>query len=224
MRHLRPTLAGLLSPLSLLLLATSGCGGGSDDPVVPPGNGNGPSQFGVLAGVVSHSDHGVGNVGVTLRDGPGADRQATTPNDGSFSFPNLEPGTWTLEVSPPDYFQLAPGQAAVRTVQVSAGVTASADVVLAPVVEPEGVYIEATSGLSFSPSSVQVVPGARIRWVNTSNELHTVTPQGHTEWSEGTIAGQGDVFEAVMNNPGDFSYFCVPHQGDGMNGSLTVVP
>jgi len=225
MSHLRARPRPALLTLSLLFLA-SACGGNGEDPFVPPsnGNGNGPPETGTVSGSVTHLDRGVGQVEILLRDGPGADRQVTTPNDGSFSFQDLEPGSWEVEVRPPDYFQLASGEAEVRTVEVSEGGTATVAVVLAPTQEVQEREIETTSSLTFAPSEASVPPGTRVRWVNTSSVLHTVTPEDHSEWSEGTLSSQGDEFEVVMNNPGTFDYFCAPHLGDGMVGVLTVSP
>lgn len=216
----------LTIPIVAALFLASGCGGNGEDPVVPPVNGNGdpPPEAGVISGTVSHQGEGVGSVHILLRDGPGGDREATTPNEGTFSFQDVEPGSWELEVTPPDYFELASGEDAVRSIEVTEGGTTSVTIGLAPPEELEPVEIATTSGLAFAPSEAEVAPGTRVRWVNTSTELHTVTPEGHSEWSEATLSSEGDEFETVMNNPGTFDYFCVPHQGDGMVGVLTVSP
>jgi len=217
----RPIAVVLFALTSILLTAC----GGSDDPVTPPGDNGPPGAPGAtIQGAVTHGGAGVGSVDVRLRDGPGPDREVTTTNDGAFSFADIEPGSWQLEMSPPDYFQFAVGEDAVRSVQATGGQTTTVNVSLAPLAELDIQEIEATSGLAFSPGELNVAPGTRIRWVNTSTVLHTVTPSDHTEWSEGTIAGQGDTFEAVVNNPGTLDYVCTPHVGDGMVGVIAVVP
>jgi plastocyanin len=221
-RNSRRPFAVVLFAFALILMTACG---GSDDPVTPPGNDDPPAAPGAqIQGAVTHEGAGVGSVQIRLRDGPGPDREVTTPNDGTFSFDDIEPGSWQLEVTPPDYFQLASGEDAARSVQATGGQTATVNVSLAPLAELDIQEIEATSGLAFSPGEVNVAPGTRIRWVNTSTVLHTVTPSDHTEWSEGSIPGQGDTFEAVVNNPGSFDYICVPHQGDGMVGVIVVEP
>ncbi len=209
----------------LVALIPVACGGNGEDPVGPPsGNGNGDPVPGTVVGSVTHADAGVGGVTLTLRDGPGSDQEEVTPNGGSFEFSDVEAGSWELEVSPPDYFTLAGGESEVRSVEVTEGGTVTVNITLAPVEELELVEVDATSSLTFSPSTVDVSPGTRIQWTNDSNMLHTVTPEGHSEWAEGTIGSQGDTFEAVMNNPGEFEYICVPHVGDGMTGVVNVAP
>lgn len=219
-RHTLPTLL----PLAPLLLVLFGCGGnGGTGPENGNGNGNGEPTPATVVGQAIHSDAGVGSVVVQLRDGPGSDREMTTPNNGEFTFEDVEPGSWQMEFIPPEYFELAGGEAAVRTVQVGEGATVTQNVTLTPVTEPDSPLILATSGLTFSPPNVTVAPGAIVRWENDSDVLHTVTPRDHEEWSEGTLPGNGDTFQAVLNNPGDFDYFCVPHEADGMLGSIRVV-
>jgi plastocyanin len=212
-----------------LAFLLAGCGSSSDDPIGPPpgngnGNGNGTAEAGDVTGTVSHADFGVGQVQLTLRDGPGDDRDLTTSNDGTFTFEDVEPGSWELEIAPPGYFELAQGEDAVRSVQVPEGGSVTVNVSLSPTQAGDTRIIEATTGLTFSPASTNISPGTVVRWVNESSVLHTVTPDGHSAWSEGSMPGSGDTFEIVINNPGEYDYVCVPHQGDGMVGTVTVVP
>lgn len=219
----RPTgVASLLHPAGVLALLVA-CGG-DGEPAGPPNDDPPPETPASVQGQVTHAEAGVGSVVVHLRSGPGADREMTTENDGAFEFEDVEPGSWELEIVPPEYFQLAQGEEAVRSIDLGEGESFDLEVGLAPLEELEVLEIEATAGLSFSPAVATVPPGTVVRWINTSTVLHTVTPDEHSEWSEGVISSQGDIFEAAVNNPGEFDYFCVPHLGDGMVGEIRVEP
>ena len=211
--------------VALMFSMLYGCNDNGEDPVSPPPPGeNGDSEVGLVEGTVTHAEAGVGDVEIHLRDGPGTDREMTTGNDGAFEFDDVEAGTWEMEVVPPDYFQLPEGEAPTRSVDVTEGQTSSVTVTLEPVDELEVQEISATGDLAFDPANVQVAPGTRVRWVNEAAMFHTITPDNHEEWSEGTVEAQGDTFEVVLNNPGEFDYFCVPHEGDGMADSIEVLP
>jgi len=178
---------------------------------------------GSVAGTAVHAGWGVGSVELTLSDGEGDPRMQTTNPDGSFFFGGLEPGEWELQIQPPSYFQLASGQEAVRTLTVGTSQT-QVDIVLAPTAAQQTVEIEARGTLVFAPATLTVTAGTRVRWVNTQSVFHTVTPSGHSAWSAAPLNSLGDSFEVVLNNPGDYAYFCEPHATDGMAGTVTVQP
>lgn len=75
---------------------------------------------------------------------------------------------------------------------------------------------------SFSRSQVTVEPGTTVRWVNQGDIVHTVTPDGHSEWQRATFAEADDVFEHTFEDEGEFPYFCEPHQSVGMVGTIVV--
>jgi plastocyanin len=207
-----------------VFLVPAACGGG--DPVDPGGNGgNGGNGNGggapAVTGSVTFSGSGVGSVQLVLRNGPAPDRQLTTENDGDFTFSNVAEGAWELVVTPPGYFELAAGQAEVRNVQVPAQGNVTVNVTLEPVAPMPVQEIQALA-TSFASSNLTVSPGTRIRWRNAVDDFHTITPSGHTEWARGTVTGTGATFEAVVNNPGSFNYYCEPHQGLGMVGVIQV--
>lgn len=99
-----------------------------------------------------------------------------------------------------------------------------------------GAVVEMTTEFSFSPGTVEVPVGATVEWRNVSNVPHTVTadpalaadptfvslPQGAPPFDSGSIA-PGGVFTQAFTVPGRYDYFCVPHQGFGMRGSVIVV-
>ncbi len=77
---------------------------------------------------------------------------------------------------------------------------------------------------AFSPSQVTVEAGTTIRWVNGGDVVHTITPDGHEEWTRAVLESEGEVFEHTFHEPGDYPYICEPHQALGMVGTIRVVP
>ena len=97
-------------------------------------------------------------------------------------------------------------------------------------------------GLEFRPRRVSVGVGRTVEWVNESDVGHTVTayedelPSGAAFFASGgfeteaaarrDLAGglidTGGTFAHVFATPGEFPYFCVPHEGSGMTGVVEV--
>lgn len=207
-----------------MFVAIAACGG-SDGPTGTNGDDDDdddptPSASALLIDA-QHDEWGVAQVEVTITGPGGETTTASTDQDGAIDFDDLDDGTWTVEISPPSWFDLASGQSAEREFDLD-GSERQVSIQLAPVVAQETVEIETTAGLSFSNDDLVVAPGTRVRWFNESELLHTVTPEGHTAWTEGTLQGAGYDFEVVFNNPGEYPYFCSPHRAQGMTGEVTV--
>ncbi len=107
------------------------------------------------------------------------------------------------------------------------------------------VTIDMTDGLSFDPSSITVPPGTSITWENVGNVGHTVTAYGDQIPDEaeyfasggyggeqaardayfadngGNIPG-GESYSHTFSATGEYGYFCIPHEGSGMTGTITV--
>ncbi len=177
-----------------------------------------------VSGNIQHDGWGVAGVHLLLRDPSGDETEVTTEADGDFHLEAAEPGDLELEITPPDYFDLAAGEEQVRTLTVGSGESESLTVQLSPVTEQETVEVELLGNLTFSPSQVTATPGTRIRWINAESMAHTVTPEGHDAWSSASLTSAGDTFEVVLNNPGEFPYFCQPHQADEMEGTVVIQP
>lgn len=100
---------------------------------------------------------------------------------------------------------------------------------------------------SFDPETITVTPGTTVVWKNTSSRGHTVTayegslPEGaayfasggfETEtaardaWTsqKGGIFYGDETFEHTFEVPGTYGYVCLPHERDGMVGSVEVRP
>ena len=93
-------------------------------------------------------------------------------------------------------------------------------------------------GQRFTPDVAVVRAGTIVTFVNESSEAHTVTaydgvPQyfasgGAT--SEATardaiadaLIGQEASYAVAFDEPGTYEYFCIPHEGQGMRGTIEV--
>ena len=62
---------------------------------------------------------------------------------------------------------------------------------------------------SYSPRTITVSRGTRVRWTNAGATPHTVSSNAGT-WGSGTLAS-GDVFRRVFRRAGSFSYHCTFH-------------
>lgn len=95
--------------------------------------------------------------------------------------------------------------------------------------------IEMTNRLTFIPDTLHVSVGDRVTWKNTSMLVHTVTadsaqstvegsvrlPEGAESFDSGSI-DPGDEFSRKLHVPGIYTYFCIPHEGAGMWGTIIV--
>ena len=88
-------------------------------------------------------------------------------------------------------------------------------------------------GFHFEPHIVHVEPGDTVRWVLESGR-HTATsydpsngtplriPEGANGWDSGMLSESGETFEKTFQIEGVYDYFCVPHEGAGMIGTVVV--
>jgi plastocyanin len=205
--------------LGLAGLLLGSCGGNGGEVTDPPITGT------EIRATVTLD--GSGEAGVTVRlYQPGAGSPmttATTNANGTAVFGGLSAGAYEVEVVVPAGAELEEG-AARRPVSVASGQSAGVTFSLTtPTTPPTGrVDIVLTSTLRFSPSQVTIQAGTTVRWINDVTMFHTITPDGHSEWAEGTVTSAGDTFEHTFNNAGTFAYFCSPHRGDAMTGVIIV--
>lgn len=102
--------------------------------------------------------------------------------------------------------------------------------------------VEMTDDLVFDPADVTVSEGTTVVWENVGTITHTVTaynvlPVGATYFASGGFDSEsearegypdtgglepGDTFEHTFEMDGSFDYFCVPHESEGMQGTITV--
>ena len=87
----------------------------------------------------------------------------------------------------------------------------------------------------FQPATLTVARGTTVTWMNAGQQPHTVTddsskaanradaqlPSGAQSWDSGFIEA-GKTFTHTFDTPGDYTYFCMPHEALGMVGHITV--
>ena len=84
-------------------------------------------------------------------------------------------------------------------------------------------------GLSFSPSTVTVLPGETVVWTFQS-AFHSTTSNatsGPEFWDSGIADAAGQTFSHTFNTPGTYPYYCKVHSsptGTMMNGVVIVAP
>lgn len=86
----------------------------------------------------------------------------------------------------------------------------------------ELVEVLLTADNTFSPADISISPGTTVRWRNTTDNLHTITPDGHTEWASVALTQAGQIFEHTFEKPGYYPYYCQVDRDLGMTGSVTV--
>ncbi|MCH8841483.1 MAG: hypothetical protein IID61_00740 [SAR324 cluster bacterium] len=92
-----------------------------------------------------------------------------------------------------------------------------------------------TNKLTFEKSVVQIKIGDKVRWKNTSDLVHSVTvdpelaalkenvqlPNGAETFNSGDLL-PGEEFSHTFTVPGTYKYFCIPHEGAKMLGTVVV--
>lgn len=104
---------------------------------------------------------------------------------------------------------------------------------IASVTSAETVVVEMRSddGVpSFMPAEVTIEPGDTVRWVNQdlSLEHSTCSGAGSTDpffgdlW-QSPLMRFGEYFEYTFDTAGEYEYFSIPHEYEGMLGLVLVV-
>lgn len=80
--------------------------------------------------------------------------------------------------------------------------------------------------LVFDPAEVTVPAGTTVEWIWESS-FHTVTPQSQPEDADWSGTGtethdEGYTHSHAFDVAGTYEYYCDPHRGQGMVGTLTV--
>lgn len=101
-----------------------------------------------------------------------------------------------------------------------------------------GDAVSMAEGQRFEPQSLTVAPGTTVTFTNDSAEAHTVTayegaPEYFSSGGFGTeeqardnladaMIGQDGTYEFTFDEPGTYEYFCIPHEQQGMKGTIVV--
>jgi plastocyanin len=205
-----------LTGLGLVALVVSCGGDGGGDPTDP-------GLPGELRVTVTLDGAAAAGLEVALYAGGGAtpEATATTSSTGEATFGGLAAGVYEVSVSVPSGVEVTNG-ASRRGVSVPAGSAAEVTFVLETAASSDVVEVEVTGNLRFDPSDLTISAGQTVRWRNAAAMFHTVTPDGHSEWSEASLSGAGDTFTHTFDAAGDFPYYCSPHLSQGMTGVIRV--
>lgn len=77
--------------------------------------------------------------------------------------------------------------------------------------------------LVFDPKVVTIKVGDTVKWVNNKAFPHNIVFDGHAELSHKKLAQKPKAeLESTFNEAGEFSYYCSPHRGAGMQGKVVV--
>ncbi len=88
-------------------------------------------------------------------------------------------------------------------------------------------HVVTVRNFEFDPSTLTIAPGDAVRWEwesgthTTTNGAGSGAPDAGTLWDE-PISSSDTQFTYTFNSAGTFPYFCRPHEGLGMTGSITV--
>jgi plastocyanin len=100
--------------------------------------------------------------------------------------------------------------------------TLAATAVLAPAGQaaPQEVVV-GQSGDRFTPSAVTVTAGEAVTW-RWADGGHNVMVDAAAERFDSDYREPGQTFAHTFTTPGTYEFYCDPHRGDGMRGTVTV--
>ena len=85
------------------------------------------------------------------------------------------------------------------------------------------VMMGANGNLVFEPAEVTIAAGESVHFVNNMLPPHNVVVEDHPEIShEGLAMMPGEEFDVTFAEAGDYTYWCGPHKGAGMIGTVHV--
>ena len=77
--------------------------------------------------------------------------------------------------------------------------------------------------LIFEPSDVTISAGETIHFVNDMLPPHNIIVEGRVDLSrESLMFNPGESQDIIFADAGDYTFFCGPHQGAGMTGTIHV--
>ena len=77
--------------------------------------------------------------------------------------------------------------------------------------------------LIFDPSDVTINAGDTIHFVNGMIPPHNIIVEGRADLSrESLMFSPGESQDILFADAGDYNFFCGPHQGAGMTGTIHV--
>merc|ERR1712182_197721 len=88
-----------------------------------------------------------------------------------------------------------------------------------------------SGGLVFVPDSISIASGEKITFTNNAGFPHNIVfdednvPDGVSADSlsrEDYLNAPGETYEVKFDKAGEYSYYCEPHRGAGMQGKIIV--
>ncbi len=77
--------------------------------------------------------------------------------------------------------------------------------------------------LAFEPSSITINAGDKVKFVNNKLAPHNAVFDGHDELSHPDLAfAPGESWEKTFATAGSYDFYCEPHRGAGMVGTVVV--
>jgi plastocyanin len=77
--------------------------------------------------------------------------------------------------------------------------------------------------LVFEPAEVTIAAGESVHFINNMLPPHNVVVEGRPDLGHESLAMlPGDDFEIAFTQAGDYTYWCAPHKGAGMIGTVHV--
>ncbi|TRT61964.1 MAG: plastocyanin [Microcystis aeruginosa Ma_QC_C_20070703_M131] len=84
--------------------------------------------------------------------------------------------------------------------------------------------------LQFDPPALTIKAGDTVKWVNNKLSPHNIVfdstkvpeAQASKLSHKGLAFSAGESFESTFSEPGTYTYYCEPHRGAGMVGTITV--
>jgi plastocyanin len=85
------------------------------------------------------------------------------------------------------------------------------------------VTMGANMNLVFEPNDITINAGDTVHFVNDALPPHNVIVEDHPELThDGLAFASGESFDITFPDPGDFNFWCDPHKGAGMTGTIHV--
>ena len=111
----------------------------------------------------------------------------------------------------------------MRRLSIVAALCLAAVVVFAPAALAQGQTVTVSMEDNyFEQPDITVEPGTTVTWVQTGDNPHTTTSYDGL-WDSGMIeGGSGGTFSFTFEEPGTYAYYCIPHEAQGMTGTVTV--
>jgi plastocyanin len=201
-------LAGITS-----IAAVLACGG--DGGVTVPGTTTGS----VRGTVTDNTGANVVGASVALSATGQTTRNTTTVADGSYTFTNVNVGTYTVAVTPPAGFSLGAGGGTSTAAVVAGQQTTVAAIVInrnVPGTPPNFVEVS-MANLLFIPASVEVAIGGTVRFTNNDNQPHNASAPGRFATGNMNV---GQSVQVMLATAGTVDYVCTLHAG--MSGTIVV--